>query len=130
MINLELEPKTIELATDVLKVIEQVEPIRRLVIESTKRVEKFQIIRASPRSIFFKVLYESGKSIPGLEGSFTTPELAYKALIRYLANTKQTKQSVYKDRWGDKEIPDIKFKKPRKKKVTDASSQSISTNSD
>lgn len=127
MINSELEPRILELDTDVVKIFEEIEPIRRLIVESTKRVEKFQIIRSKPRSIFFKVLYESGKSIPELEGSFTSPQLALDTLLRYLATSKPTKEARYKDRWGDKEIPVLKTKKRINK--TNAISQPNTTHS-
>lgn len=103
--------RTVELDTDVLNITEVFEPHYRLIVSSTKRSETFQVVRVSGRFIFYKILYETGKGIPSLEGNYTSAKEALDALKRFLYHTKVTKQKVYKDRWGDKPIPELKRKK-------------------
>lgn len=86
-------------------------------LQSPKRSEKFRLTKTSQRYGFFKILYESGKSIPNLEGEFTSYSDALKALKRYLASSKQTQHARYKDRWADKPVPELKTKDPRGRKA-------------
>lgn len=116
MINTESSSKTIELDTDVIEITEQFEPYRVTRVKSTKRSEEFQIVKAGGKGAFFKILYQTGKQIPNLAGHFTSTELALHSLLLYLANTKPTKNSIYKERWGDAPVPQMKQKKRISKK--------------
>ncbi len=118
----------IEQTLDELKITEKFEP-HRIFVESPKRAELIQIIRTSPRFHFYKVLYESGKSIPELEGAFTSAQDALGSVKDYLANLKQTTAARAKGKWGDKPIPTLETKK-RVKKVTNNDDGNIQTNQD
>lgn len=104
--------------TDELEITELFSPSHKLMVKSPKRVEAFQILRSSPRFAFWKIIYESGKPIPDLEGQYSSMEMALKHLKEYLATVKPTREAKSKQKYGDKPVPELK----RKKVFSDGSS--------
>lgn len=93
------------------------------IIESPKRVEHIRITTI-PKFGHCKILYESGKSIPELEGVYTSMTAALRKVKEFLNSASQTPEAKYKERWGDKPIPELKRKRVKK----DASSDNENVN--
>ena len=111
MTDTEMETDTKYQVTDELEITEILEPSHRIEVRHPKRSEMIKIVRTNPRFIFYKILYETGKSIPELDGTYTTAKQALDDLKGYLARAKPTTQAKAKQRHGDKPIPELKRKK-------------------
>jgi len=124
MINIDSTQETIETTTDDLRVVEHLEKGYTEVF-STKRAESIRILKVDQRFGFYKVLYESGKPVPGLEGDYTSHFQALKEVKLYLSRLKPTTAAKAKQRFGDKPVPELKTKQRQRKRkeVTDADSQ-------
>lgn len=109
MTEVESEHEELYRVTDDLEILELFEP-HRVFVSSPKRVEKIQIIKTNPQNSFYKILYESGKPIPELDGDYTSAELALSFVKGFLTNSKQTTRARAKERFGDKPVPELKTK--------------------
>lgn len=67
------------------------------IVKSPKRSEAIRIT-TEPRFGHCKILYESGKSVPGLDGTTTSMSEAIRRVKRFLATAKMTTRARYKDR--------------------------------
>ena len=122
------EPKESVIRTtdlDGLEIEEHVDK-KYTIIRSPKRVEHIRIT-TGPRFGQCKILYESGKDVPGLEGAWSSMYDAIRAVKIYLNSAEQTPRAKYQERWGDKPIPELKTKR-RRRKAKDASSDNEDIN--
>ena len=94
------------------------------IIRSPKRVEYIRIT-TTPRFGQCVVHYESGKEVPGLTGKFTSMVEAKRLVLKYLEMTTQSKEAKYKERWGDKPIPEVKTKRQRKPKNAPSNNENL-----
>lgn len=128
MIDTEFNSEIVETVTeDGLKITENIGKQYTLIV-TPKRVEPIKIYKVNPQFGFYRAIYDSGKTIPELDTMFTSHVEALNAVKYFLSKTEQTKEAKYKERWGDKEIPELATKKPRGRKPKDAGTSESSKN--